>query len=140
MAIVPGRYGKYGVRTRPPGNARFPRPGAMDQEGNKRILANIQAAIAQPFTGLTAEGKIIPGLFPLAETGIPTRRIKEAADAFLALLSQERSAQLCFAVDGPEWRLWANNTRPIMRHGLLFEDMTPEQRDTALQMVRCSLS
>ena len=140
MAIVPGRYGKYGVRTRPPGNARFPLPGAMDQEGNKRILANIQAAITEPFVGLSTDGNIIPGLFSLSETGISTHRIKEAADAFLALLSQERSAQLCFAVDGPEWRLWANNTRPIMRHGLLLEDMSPEQRDAALQMVRHSLS
>ena len=140
MAKIPGQYGDYGIRSRPPGNARYPAPGAMEQESNQRIIATALAASAQPFTGLTADGKVVPGLFTLQQTGISTRRIKDAAEAFLTLCRDGESRPFQFAVDAPEWRQWANNTRPIMRHGLLFEDMAEAQRDAALELIRTSLS
>ena len=65
MASFPGRYGKYSVRPRAPGNARSVTPEVMEQESNQRILVSAQAAIAQPLVGVTTDGRVIPGLFPL---------------------------------------------------------------------------
>ena len=55
---------------------------------------------------------------------------RSAAHAFLASVDTEAGRPFRFPIDAREWRLWANNTRPIMRHGLLFEEMTPPQRVT----------
>jgi hypothetical protein len=139
MSALPGRYGGYGVRTRPPGNARMVTPEVLAQESNQRIMAAAQAAISQPFTGLTADGTVVRGLFSMQETGISTQRITDAAETFIALCDRD-GPEFQFPADASEWRLWANNTRPVMRHGVLFESMTPAQREAALEMVRASLS
>ena len=140
MASTPGRYGNYGIRPRGPGNARFVAPGAMGLESNQRIVAAAQAALAQPFVGITSGGRPINGLFPLRSTRLSTRPIKEAAEALLASLQQSPGRQFQFDIDAPEWRQWANNARPTLRHGLLFENLTTVQRDAGLAMIRASLS
>jgi hypothetical protein len=105
MAIVPGRYGRFGIRARPPGNARFLALGAMDLESNQRIMASAQAALAKPFVGLTSDGDVTPGLFALRQSGVSTQPIVDAANAFLASFAPASGSQLSFPIDANEWRM-----------------------------------
>src|SRR2546426_10021132 len=73
-------------------------------EGLQRYRAGGEAAIAQPFTGITADGAVVPGLFTIAQTGVSTDRIREAAEELLASLSAAQRARAMFAVDSDAWR------------------------------------
>jgi hypothetical protein len=80
MSIIPGRYGGYGVRPPHPGSAGHmvdPIP-----EGWKNTYARAERALAEPFRGVTTDGKVVPGLFSLRQTGVATTPVQEAADAF----------------------------------------------------------
>jgi hypothetical protein len=107
---------------------------------NPRYLEMAQAAIAEPFKGITADGHVVPGLFPLTRTGVPTTPVREAAEAFLATLSTEQRARTTFPVDTIEWRKWSNIHRTLMRHGLSMGEMSPAQRARAYDLLRASLS
>ena len=56
-------------------------------------------ALADPFTGITPDGKVLPGLFTIQKTGISTQPITEAAEAFLAALQPEQRAKTLYPVD-----------------------------------------
>jgi hypothetical protein len=63
MSIIPGRYGGYGVRPLRPGSAsRMVEP---IPEGWKNTYARAEKALAEPFHGVTTDGKVVPGLFSL---------------------------------------------------------------------------
>jgi hypothetical protein len=65
-------------------------------------------ALAETFRGITTNGSIQPGLFPLRSTGVSTGPVKNAAVAFLGTLTPEQRAKTKFPVDDPEWRKWMN--------------------------------
>ncbi len=98
------------------------------------------AAVAQPFKGITTDGTVVPGLFPIQKTGVPTQSIREAAEEFLASLNPEQRAQTLFPVDTVEWRKWSNIHRTLMRHGMPFFEMSEAQRDRFFALLRESLS
>ena len=50
-------------------------------------LAAEKPGLAEPFKGITANGQIEPGLFPIRSTGVSTEPVREAAGAFLASLT-----------------------------------------------------
>lgn len=56
-------------------------------------LANGEAAVAEPFRGITVDGKVVGGLFSLAPTGVPTEPIRRAGEAFVASLTGEQKAR-----------------------------------------------
>src|SRR5579859_5451580 len=103
-------------------------------------LERAHAATSAPFVGVTADGHAVPGLFSLSPTGVSTRPLKEAAEAFLASLDVTQRARASFAIDDATWQRW-NNTHPfIMRHGVLLEVLDADQREAALGLVRATLS
>jgi len=103
-------------------------------------LARADAALAEPFVGITTDGHLEPGLFSLSETGVSTRPMKQAADAFLASLARDARARASFAVDDDAWQRW-NNTHPFtMRHGVLLESLSAKQRERALELIQTSFS
>ncbi len=67
-------YTGYQVRQRPPdrqpGSAR--RLSGSISEGMQRNLAAAEASIAEPYRGITVDGNITPGLFPIQATGVST--------------------------------------------------------------------
>ncbi|MDA1305719.1 MAG: DUF3500 domain-containing protein [Acidobacteria bacterium] len=93
----------------------------------------------QPFKGLTADGTIEPGLFPITATGVSTRPVREAAQRFLQALTAEQRAKTTYAVDDEEWLKW-NNVHRYARQGVNFEEMTEAQRERAFDLLRASLS
>ena len=55
-----------------------------------------EKALTEPFKGITTDGTVVPGLFSIQQTGIPTTPITDAAAAFLAALSPEQQAKILF--------------------------------------------
>lgn len=99
-----------------------------------------EALVAQPFRGVTADGRVDPGLFSLQATGVSTIPLREAAEAFLACLDEAQGARACFPVDSDAWRRWSNIHPFVMRHGVSLDELTPAQRERALALLRASLS
>jgi hypothetical protein len=95
--------------------------------------------LAEPFKGVTTDGKVVPGLFPIRSTGVSTAPVRRAAEAFLAALTAEQRAKTVFAVDDPEWRKWMNQ-HFYLRQGVSFKEMTDAQRGSAIGLLRASLS
>ena len=98
------------------------------------------ALLNEKFTGITAAGTIVEGLFPLAPTGISLRPVVDAANAFAASLDPAQRASASFAVDSDVWRKWHNMHLFFFRHGAFLYDMRDAQRAAALELVRATLS
>jgi hypothetical protein len=108
--------------------------------GLERYLQTAGASLAEPFKGITTNGRVVPGLFPIQATGVSTRPLLDAARAFLAALGAEQKARGCFPLDSDAWRRWSNIHPFLMRHGVALEEMSPRQRDLAILLLRESLS
>jgi hypothetical protein len=52
--------------------------------------ASREAALAEPFKGITANGAVEPGLFKIRSTGVSTEAVLKTANAFLAGLTEEQ--------------------------------------------------
>lgn len=120
--------------------ARGPARLLFTRGGPPNYVEKSLAAAAEPFKGITCDGKVIPGLFGIQKTGIPTQSIREAAQAFLGSLTVEQRDKTVFAVDTDEWRKWSNIHPTLMRHGMPLFAMSDAQRDCALALLRESLS
>jgi len=97
------------------------------------------AARAEPFKGVTTDGKLVPGLFAIAHTGVSTEPVRKAAEVFIARLSEDQKKKTLFPVDDAEWRTW-DNRHFAMRQGVGFFEMTASQRKLAFDLMRASLS
>ncbi|SRR5579884_2102755 len=128
---------EFRPRQRHPTSAR--RLAGLPEPLQKR-RAEALALVAEPFKGLTAEGQVVPGLYSIQKTGISTQPIVEAAQAFLAALSPEQRAGACFDLEAGEWRQWSNIHPFLMRHGQMLEELDEAQRETALGLLRATLS
>jgi hypothetical protein len=138
MSVVPGKYAGYGIRPKGPGSARRwmdPLPEAW-----VRNMARAQTALAEPFRGVTTDGHAVPGLFPVMQTGVSTRPILDAGEAFVRTMSPEQRQVAMHPVDSQDWRRWCNWEQYTFRHGLSLEEMALPQRDSALALMRESLS
>ncbi|HEX2854734.1 MAG TPA: DUF3500 domain-containing protein [Opitutaceae bacterium] len=98
-----------------------------------------ERALAEEFRGITRDGTVEPGLFPIRSTGVTTGPVREAAIAFLAALTPEQKSKTVFPVDDPEWRKWTNVHRSA-RQGVSFKEMSGAARETAFALLRASLS
>jgi hypothetical protein len=108
--------------------------------GPAGYVENALKAVAEPFKGVTADGAVVPGLFPIQKTFVPTHSIRAAAEEFLASLNPEQRANTVFPVDTVEWRKWSNIHRTLMRHGMPLFEMTDDQRERAFALLKESLS
>jgi hypothetical protein len=120
--------------------ARGPNRPLHTRGGSPNYLEKSLAAAAEPFKGITSDGNVIPNLFGIQKTGVPTQSIREAAEAFLGSLNSEQRAKTLFPVDTDEWRKWSNIHPTLMRHGMPLFEMTDAQRDCGFALLRESLS
>ena len=95
--------------------------------------------LAEPFKGLTANGEVAPGLFPIRSTGVSTEPVRQAAERFLSSLTAEQRTRACFPVDAPEWRKWMNQ-HFYVRQGVSLKEMTGAQRDLAFGLLQAAMS
>jgi len=115
-----------------------PRPRPLEELKRLSLKAEIPG-LAEPFKGITRDGRLEPGLFSIRSTGVTTEPVRKAADALLAALTEAQRAKTLFAVDDDEWRKWMNQSFYV-RQGVSFLEMTDAQRQTAFGLLRASLS
>ncbi len=98
-----------------------------------------RAALAEPFVGITVAGETETGLFSIEPTGVSTANVRQAADEFVASLSETQRERTLFPVDDTEWRNWANIHR-FERQGVSMAELSESQREAAYALLRASLS
>jgi Protein of unknown function (DUF3500) len=121
-------------------NQRGPHRPLFTKGGPPNYVEKSLAAAAEPFKGITTNGAVIPDIFTLQQTGVSTKLIREAAEAFLASLSADQCARTLFPVDTDQWRRWSNIHPTLLRHGMALFEMSDRQRDCAFSLLRESLS
>ena len=67
-------------------------------------LIALIVSLAEPFRGITTDGKIETGLFPMRATGVTTEPVRKAAVDFIAALTAEQRAKTLFPLGDDEWR------------------------------------
>jgi hypothetical protein len=116
------------------------RDPAQFPELSRSISADMEArAFAEEFKGLTTDGNIVEGLFPIESTSVDTAPLINATNAFIATLSDEQKQTTLHAADALEWRRWANMSI-YKREGLSFDDMSEAQKTAAWNMLDSALS
>lgn len=128
----------FGLADRPAMSART--PVSSPSPLLAQMIASLSGVLDEPLAGITADGTVRPGLFPLTPTGASTAPVLEAAQRLLTDLDAETRQRLVFPLDAPEKRSWFNIHPNVFRHGLLLEALTPAQRGAALDVVAASLS
>jgi hypothetical protein len=131
-------YEPLGLRRMPPLSARRLPPALPPLLSD--LVERGDRSVAEPFVGITTDGVIVPGLFPVQPTGVSTGPMVDAAQSFLAALDADQRDTVTFPIDADEWRWWCNVHIYLRRHGLLLEDLTALQRAAAVDLVRASLS
>ena len=95
--------------------------------------------LAEPFRGITTDGKVVPGLFEISPSGVSTEPIRNAAERFMATLTSVQLVRTTFPVGDEQWRKWMNQ-HFYPRQGISFLEMTGAQRDAAFGLMQVSLS
>ena len=131
-------YHGLALRKRTPTSSRTLAPDVGERFSG--MLATGESLVREPFKGVTTDGSVVPGLYPLKRTGVPTQPIRQAAREFLDLLDADQRQRATFEITSDAWRRWWNIHPFLMRHGLLLEDLPDQQRDAALQVVQQTLS
>ncbi len=127
----------FNPRKRRPGNALVPGPLP---EFLQRMLDRGKAEIASEFHGVTTDGTPVAGLYPLANTGLSLGGAVAAANALLASLDATQRTAARFELESGYWRAWHNMHNFLIRHGVLLEHCSGDQRERAMALVRESLS
>jgi Protein of unknown function (DUF3500) len=129
---------EFGIRHMPPMSART-QPAEIPSF-IAPLVDQRTAHLAAPVTGITNDGSVRAGLYPLAPTAVSTKPITEAALAFLGGLTSEQRKRACLALDATEWRTWINVHMNFFRHGVMLEDLPPAARELGLGLLRATLS
>ena len=114
-------------------------PEYQDRPQSPESAQADQRGLAEPFKGITTDGRIVPDLFAIRSTGVSTAPVQKAAAAFLQALTAEQRTKTVFAVDDDEWRKWMNQ-HFYVRQGVSFKEMTETQREARSALLRASLS
>jgi Protein of unknown function (DUF3500) len=102
------------------------------------FLAENDAALGEPFRGVTTDGVI--SARNRVCTGMATDTIREAAAGFLDLLDTPTRTRLSFPLESNEWRSWFNPHINVYRHGVMLEELSSVQRGAFLDLLRVTLS
>ncbi len=125
--------------TRPKTPAKH--PFELPPQGVLRTyMERAKTTLAEPFVGITPDGKVAPGLFSIRKTGISVQPIIDAARDFTAALTPDQKSTASFSVDDKAWELWCNVHPYLVRHGVCLDDLNDDQRGRALALVRASMS
>jgi hypothetical protein len=103
------------------------------------LLAYWNGLYEEPFVGITTDGVVRRGLYPLRAADFDPAPV-DAALSLLGLLTPAQRDRFTYPVDAPEWRAWSNPEFVVHRVGLRLEDLAPDVADAVLDMVRASLS
>jgi hypothetical protein len=96
------------------------------------------------FRGVTEDGVLRDGLYPLTPAApgeeAPVAQMVAVANQLLALLDDDGRERISFDVDAVEWQTWANPEFMQFDTGLRLDLQPPAVRESALELMRASLS
>lgn len=99
----------------------------------------LETLMLDDFVGITANGQVEAGLFPIAPTGVSTEAVVNAAIAFVDTLDAEQQQRVAFPADDLEWRRWAN-IHLSTRQGVGFLEFDQQQTEAAFNLISAGLS
>lgn len=105
-----------------------------------RLVARWDELAAEPFHGITCDGRCEHGLFPLEDEGAPVGAMTGAARVLLGVLSEANRAKVRHPIDAPQWRRWSNPEFLVNDNGLRLEDLAVPERAAVLGVLEASLS
>ena len=119
-----------------------------DTAGVQQILALIgdaplppvESTAAEPFVGITSDGVPVPGLFRIADEGFDPQPATKAARAYLDISPETERIKAVSPISSANWRLWSNAFPTFPEHGVRLADLTTSRRESALDIMRQSLS
>jgi hypothetical protein len=114
-------------------------PAEIAEGFRQRAEDSERQGLAEPFRGITTDGKVIPGVFEINPTGVSTEPVRNAAEKFIATLTSVQLVRTMFPVEDPQWRKWMNQ-HFYPRQGVSFAEMTDAQREAGFALMRVSLS
>jgi hypothetical protein len=95
---------------------------------------------AQPYFGITCDGKKESGLFQIKNEGVPTAQLVAAAKELLAVLNPQERCSVQYSIDAKEWRVWSNPEFLFNPCGLRLDQLGSESRVAILRLIEASLS
>ena len=123
---------EFGLRRMPPMSTRT---RVVDMPPPLQPLVEERTALLEyPISGLTADGAVRSGLYPLASSGVSAAPITDAAQSFLGALSAEQRDRARFPLDSLEWRTWINVHMNFYRHGVVLEHLPEATRRLGLDL------
>ena len=120
-------------------DARGYRRRVMQVEWLRDWIAAWQQAYEQPFRGITTDGMLRSGLFPLQVEDAPVADMARAAKSLLQQASYDQRLRMCFEIDAPDWRRWSNPEFYVNEVGIRLEEEKDLFEPIAL-ILRASLS
>lgn len=120
--------------------ARAHAQAVLKNERARGLFDNWARLYAEPYRGLTADGRVQRGLYKLQSEAAPVGPMTDAANNLLSLLPPEQRPAACFPIDAPEWRRWQNTELYVETGGLRLEETDNAVRDAALSLMHASLS
>jgi hypothetical protein len=105
----------------------------------KLFLDGMRARHAEPFRGVTSDGKIIPDLYRLADEGAPTAAMAEAATQLIAVMNDDDKLRARQDIDSFTWRFWNNGEPYLNPFGLRLEEARPVVVEGILALLKASM-
>ena len=130
----PGQSKIAGTTPRAHARARLESPRAQELFGTWAKLA------AEPFRGITTDGRAHPGLFQLGPADAPVAPMVEAVRALTALLTPDQRGRACFPVDSEQWWRWQNTELYVEDYGLRLDEVPEAVQVAVMDVLRASLS
>jgi hypothetical protein len=121
------------------GQTQTQNPVDMAESFRQRSEEFEREGLAAPFKGITTEGKVVPGLFQISPTGVSTEPLRNAAERFIATLTNVQLVRTMFPIEDIQWRKWMNQSF-YPRQGVSFQEMSEVQREAAFGLMQASLS
>lgn len=86
------------------------------------LKAHWQAMLDETFRGITADGEVESGLYPLRDEGFEVEEAVASANALLETLTESQRDHVSHAIDAKQWRAWYNPEIPFNDYGIRLED------------------
>lgn len=100
----------------------------------------VEASASVPFRGITVDGRVVPDLYRLEDTGLDPAPSVEAARALIAALPPAQQRRVMLPVDATAWRMWTNAYPGWEPDGVYLGDLGDRGREAVMDLVRASLS
>ncbi|KAH6625845.1 hypothetical protein C7974DRAFT_208528 [Boeremia exigua] len=119
---------------------------AKDMQDNRRppwlydLTKVWETLLAEPYKGVTNDGKMRDGLFDAKDEGFDTESVVKAVEGLYNELDEEKKNKLSYPINAREWRAWSNPEFILRPFGIRLEEVSESIAQTILKVVEASLS